>query len=177
MDVNAHASVRSDAGLVVWITGLPCAGKTTVGRALWALSREQHWHSTFLDGDMLRQVFGSDLGFSLADRRIAAERNARLAAMLASQGIHTVVATVSMFEEVRRWNRTNIERYFEVYLRVPFALRRARDAGGIYDRRELVGLDLSFEEPERPDLVIDDDGSRSVHSIVEAIWSRVKDAP
>ncbi len=102
-----------------WITGLPASGKTTIATLLVSRLRGRHSHAVLLDGDVLREVFEHDLGYSLEDRRRCARRYARLGRMLAVQGVHVVTATISLFEDVRRWNRAHLHRYVEVYVRAP----------------------------------------------------------
>lgn len=151
-------SMRRCTGLVVWITGLSCSGKTTVAHELTAILREERPDCLVLDGDELRAAIADDLGYSLEDRRRCAWRYARLATSLARQEVFVVVATVSPFEDVRRWVRVSAPDYFEVFLRVPRVLRLARDRRGVYGSRDVVGEDLPFEPPSAPDLTIDDDG-------------------
>ena len=61
-------------GIVYWITGLSGAGKTTIGKLLYAKLKAKHGNTIFLDGDMLRKAFGDDLGYSEEDRRKCAMR-------------------------------------------------------------------------------------------------------
>jgi adenylylsulfate kinase-like enzyme len=149
---------RRSAGRVVWITGLGGSGKTTVATALVRLLRRLGRVAVLLDGDALPASIATDLGYALADRRRAAERYARLAGLLAGQGLTVVVATISMFESVRRANRRRLPRYLEVYLRVPLPRRtsqpqRPRRRREVIAGGPVVGRDLPFEEPTRPDLV------------------------
>lgn len=103
-------------------------------------------------------------------------RYARLCREVASQGIDVVCATVSMFHEVRRWNRTHIPGYVEIFLDVPIEELRRRDAKGLYgayQRGEIanvVGLDLEPELPEHPDLVLENHAGMSPEDAVERIW-------
>lgn len=73
----------------------------------------------FLDGDDLRAVFGNDLGYTAQDRKKSAMRNARLCGLLAGQGLVVVCCTISMFHDVRAYNRGNLAGYREVYVQAP----------------------------------------------------------
>lgn len=156
-------------GRVVWITGLPCSGKSTLAHRLQLLLRDDAPACIVLDGDRLRPIVAPDLGYALDDRRACGWRYARLAAHLASQGVVVLVATLSGFEEIRGWSRAHAPGYLEVYLRVPEAVRRGRDRDGLYARPSAVGADLPFEEPASPDLVIDDDGTLAPDTVAEQV--------
>lgn len=54
-----------EANTVFWFTGLPCSGKTTIGRAIC----EKHPEIIHLDGDEVRKILNFKLGYSLEDRR------------------------------------------------------------------------------------------------------------
>jgi adenylylsulfate kinase-like enzyme/phosphohistidine swiveling domain-containing protein len=162
-------------GRVFWITGLSGAGKTTVGRELSSRLRAAGHPVVFLDGDALRAVIAEDLGHSAGHRRRSAMRNARLCRLLSAQGADVVCATISLFHEVQHWNRENIPGYREIYLRVPIDELRRRDSKGIYaaaqrgDARDVVGLDVTAEAPETPDLVLDNYGPLDVATAVDRI--------
>jgi adenylylsulfate kinase len=161
--------MRVTMGRVVWITGLSGSGKTTIAAALVRRLRRCGDAAVLLDGDELRRTIATDLGYELEDRRAAAERYARLARALALQGLTVVVATISMFEAVRRWNRRRMPRHCEIYLRsaAPPRPRRGGRAGPI------VGIDSPYEAPRRPDLVFDD-ATSDVDATVGRIARRVR---
>ena len=147
------------SGNVYWLTGLSGAGKTTIGRLWHEELRRSGVPAVFLDGDELRQVFGDDLGFTEADRRKSAMRNARLCALLSRQGLTVVCCTISMFDAVREWNRANIPGYFEVYVKAAMEPLRRRDQKGLYSGgTEVAGVHFSVEEPKTPDLILENDG-------------------
>src|ERR1035437_4334164 len=105
-------------GVVYWFTGLSSAGKTTIASLFHQRLRKLYYNVVFLDGDILREVFGQDLGHTAEDRKKSALRNARLCKMLSYQGFHVVCATISLFEESFEFNRKEIPNYREIYLRV-----------------------------------------------------------
>jgi len=151
--------------MVIWLIGLSGAGKTTLGRMLYGELKQAHANTVFLDGDMVREIMGQDLGHSLEDRRRNAGRICRLCRHLDSQGIHVVCAILSVFEESHAWNRANYSAYFEVYIRTSMDNLLKRQRNGIYDKalrgeaKDVVGVDIPFKPPERPDLVLSNDGT------------------
>lgn len=164
-------------GIVYWITGLSGAGKTTIGKLLYGKLKAKHGNTIFLDGDMLRKVFGDDLGYSEDDRRKCAMRYSRLCSMLQKQEMNVVCCTISMFDSVRDWNRENIKNYCEIYVKVSMQTLQARDQKGLYSRyqrgeeQELAGVQVSMEEPKQPDLVLQNDGEKSPEEQVDIILS------
>ena len=100
---------------VYWITGLSGAGKTSVGLLLYKKMKQNYPNTVFLDGDVLREVFGNDLGYTREERIKCAMRYARLCKMLQEQEMNVICCTISMFDEIRSWNRENIGNYREIY--------------------------------------------------------------
>lgn len=151
--------------MVVWLIGLSGSGKTTLGRELSRLLKTDHPNTVFLDGDEVREVFGHTLGHTVEDRRRNAERITRLCDYLNRQGIHVVCAILSIFHESQRWNREHLKDYFEVYIDAPLEQLQARDTKGLYraaargELKHVVGVDIPFPPPCRPDVVVRNDGS------------------
>lgn len=163
------------AGTVYWITGLSGAGKTTIGSRLFARLKQDKSNVVFLDGNALREIFGNDLGHTIEDRRISAMRNARLCATLTAQDIDVVCATISMFHDCRNWNREHIQNYREIYLKVPMDILIQRDQFQLYSKTlngeagNVWGLDIDAEEPESPDLIIDNHGDMTPEQALQII--------
>ena len=132
----------------------------------------------FLDGDVLREVFGNDLGHSREERLKSAMRNSRLCKMLSDQGIDVVCATISLYRECQDWNRAHISGYHEIYLRVPMKVLVERDQKQLYSRalrgevNDVMGIDLPVEEPARPEFIIDNDGSQAPERIAQMLFEK-----
>ena len=84
-----------------------------------------------LDGDKLREIFGvverNSQNYDRNARLGLAMKYSKLTNVLCSQGFTVVVSTISMFNEIYDWNRTNLPNYFEVYLKIPLDELRRRD--------------------------------------------------
>lgn len=162
-------------GTVYWITGLSGAGKTTIGTVLYQQLKEKMDNVVLLDGDAIRNALGNDLGYSDSERRKGAYRNGGICKLLSDQGIHVICCTIAMYDEIRDWNRVNIENYVEVFLDVPYDILKKRDQKGLYsgldkgDASNVAGMDLQVEFPKHPDLIIDNSGQMSAEYIVNKI--------
>lgn len=160
---------------VFWITGLSGAGKTTIGKLFFEKYKLDHSNTVFLDGDELRKAVADDLGYSEDQRRKCAMRYSKLCKLLSDQGINVVICTISMFQDVRDWNRNNITGYKEIYIRVPMEVLIKRDQKGLYSGttsekdKTVAGVNFKFEEPQNPDIVVDNDGTSSPESIADML--------
>src|SRR3990167_6983282 len=91
-------------GKLIWLTGLSGCGKTTNAKELLEkLNKNGYW--ILVDGDEIRELFGSDLGHDLNDRKANAYRISKICQWLAGQGADIICATMSLFHEIHEWNR------------------------------------------------------------------------
>ena len=160
-----------------WITVLSGAGKGTVGKIVYERLKSKKDNVVLLDGDALRKAIAVDLGYTNEDRHESAKRNTRLCKLLGDQDIDVICCTICMFEDIRRWSRANNEKYVEVYLKVPMDVLKGRNQKNLYveSQSEVVGLGVGMEEPENPDLVIINDGSKSTDEIAEEILHKARE--
>lgn len=169
--------------MVVWLTGLSGAGKTTLATALVGKLKQNRRNVILLDGDGVRACFGDDLGHAEADRRKQIMRVQRLARFLSEQEMLVVVAVVYSNPEQLAWNREKIRGYLECYLRVSLKTVKDRDAKGLYAKAEkaetanTVGIDIPWHEPVAPDLVFDLDNPVSPEQMADYIIERIPVAP
>lgn len=170
---------RPTTGAVYWITGLSGSGKTTLGRRLARRLKRENPGTVFLDGEVLRNAMGRDLGYKLADRRLAGMRVARLCRVLSDQGLDVVCSTISLFHDVHRFCRRNIPGYIEIYLDVAIDELVRRDPRGLYPRalagemNDVVGVDLPMEEPETPDIHLSPRGETAAKTMTQ-LWDAVQ---
>lgn len=167
-------------GGLYWITGLSGAGKTTIGTMLYEYLKERYPNTVIFDGDALRQAFGNDLGYTEEDRFLCAMRYSRLSRLLVEQDIHVVCCTISMFDEVREWNRKHIGNYKEIYIEVPGSVLEHRNQKGLYQgvlegrQKNVVGMDLQLQLPKRPDMTLVNDGTKTPEELFQLLRNRLE---
>jgi len=158
-------------GFVLWITGLSGSGKTTLAKSIIEILKANKYKTMHLDGDQLREILlqpkDQNSNYDHETRRNLAFTYAKLAKFLSKDNFIVVVSTISLYNDLHDWNRSNIDNYFEVYLDVPLQKLKERDAKGIYAKykrgaiNQIAGLDLDVEFPKNPDHVIEYDGKLS----------------
>jgi len=147
--------------------GLSRAGKTTLSKLLYDKLKQRVNNLVLLDGDVIRELFGNDVDHSIEGRRKNAERLSHLSKFLADQNIHVIAAVLSIFPEWQAWNRENIVDYKEVYIKASIDALEKRDDNNLYSQAKagkiinVVGIDIPFPEPIKPDLVIENSEDRS----------------
>lgn len=162
-------------GRLYWITGLAGAGKTTIGTLLYQYLKRQYPNTVIFDGDALRQAFGNDLGYSREERLQCAMRYSRLCKLLVEQDMHVVCCTISMFDEVREWNRAHVNNYLEIYIEVPIRILEERNQKNLYQEvkkgnaKDVVGMDLELQLPKNPDVWLINDGAKTPEEMCRAV--------
>ncbi|MCY1062936.1 adenylyl-sulfate kinase [Nannocystis sp. SCPEA4] len=147
-------------GVVVWLTGLSGAGKSTIAARVDALLHARGRHSYILDGDNLRFGLCRDLGFSPEDRAENVRRLGEAARLLQDAGLIVLVAAISPYREDRARVRERLPPggFLEVFVDAPLAVCESRDPKGLYRRARageiagFSGIDAPYEPPEAPDL-------------------------
>ena len=150
-------------GAVLWVTGLPGCGKSTLANALEVELFHQGVHTVILDGDTIRQTLSEDLGFSPEDRAENVRRVSRVAQLLLETGCVVIVTLVSPYRHDRELARSLFADgdFIEVFVDTPVAVCAERDPKGLYARAKadptmnLTGVTSHYEAPDAPELRID----------------------
>lgn len=167
--------------MIIWIIGLSGSGKTTLANEVIDRVRIEKSNIVLIDGDMIREIFGNDLGYSMDDRRKNANRICQLGKFLNQQGVNVVCAILSLFPESRAWNRKNIDNYYEVFIDTPISILINRDSKGLYSQfnngkiSNVAGMDIKFPRPDSADLIINNNKSKNnLLSFSDQIVDKIK---
>jgi adenylylsulfate kinase len=150
---------------VIWLTGTPCSGKTTV-----ALELKKGWGEDcrILDGDEIRKTICADLKPGPEGRAESLRRIIERATKELTSHRFVVVAVVSPDAKNRTYARGEIEgkghQFVEVFVKASTDACRTRDVKGLYARAAageailLPGYNDSYETPDHPDVVCETEG-------------------
>jgi len=161
------------AGFVIWLTGLPGSGKTTIANVIEPELEQRGLLVDRLDGDIVRTHLSKDLGFSKEDRDANIARIAWVASRLARAGAAVVVSAISPYDEARSRARALVEAhapFVEVYVATPLEECSRRDPKGMYalalsgELENFTGVSDPYEQPGDPDVVVETVGATPVES-------------
>ena len=162
---------------VIWLTGLPCSGKTTLGAGLEKALLDKGFHVRLLDGDVTRRGLCSDLGFSVSDREENIRRVAEISKLFVESGIITINAFITPTERLRKLAIDIIgsDNLVSVYVNAPVEVCESRYVKGMYrkartgDIPDFTGVSAPFEIPLNPDYKIDTTSRTPQQNIAELL--------
>jgi bifunctional enzyme CysN/CysC len=166
VDRGARQRLKGQQAKVLWLTGLPSAGKSSIADALERRLHAMGMHTYVLDGDNVRSGLNKDLGFTPGDRAENVRRVAEVSRVLVDAGLIVIVALVSPFRADRAAAK-NLFRpgdFAEVWVNTPAEVCADRDPKGLYAKAKagtlpnMTGIGQNYEPPDHPDLVIDGAG-------------------
>lgn len=162
LDRDARAARNGHRGAVIWLTGLPAAGKSTIAMQLERRLHERGVQSYVLDGDNLRTGLCRDLGFSDRDRSENIRRVGEVATLFADAGVVAIAAFISPSRADRDVARRSAgDLFHEVFVKADVSVCEARDPKGHYAQARageipgFTGITGDYEPPVAPDLVLD----------------------
>jgi adenylylsulfate kinase len=165
---------------VIWFTGLPCSGKTTLAKLFENNLFENNFTVIAIDGDIVRTGLNKDLGFSANSRYENIRRIAEVAKILIENGIIVIVSLVSPTIELRNMAKEIVGEndFIEVFINAPLDICEKRDIKGMYKKarqgviKDFTGIDAIYEKPEKPFLEIKT-GELSIEESINTLNIRI----
>lgn len=152
--------------MIIWITGISGSGKTTLGKYFFKNFKKKYKNTIFLDGDEFRSLFSNDLQYTIKDRDKNAKRMTAFVKYISNQSINLVISANITSQKYRNWCKKNLKNFVQIYIRASLGSLKSRDYKKLYSKalsgkiKNVVGVDLPFNEPKNIDLFLENNGSK-----------------
>lgn len=163
--------------VVLWMTGLSGAGKSTIAYALEKKLQEEKILCEVLDGDVLRNGINQGLGFTETDRKENIRRTAEIAKLLCANNFIVICSLITPTNDLRHIAKTILGDKFKlIHISTSLETCKKRDVKGLYGKAlkgeipNFTGISAPFETPEEPDVIIDTQNQTERQS-VEALYA------
>ncbi len=171
-----RAKIKGHNPCILWFTGLPSSGKSTIANELESALFQMGIHTYLLDGDNVRHGLNKNLGFSVEDRQENIRRIGEVAKLFVDAGVLVLTAFISPFTEDRQAARKLVKEgeFIEVYAKCSLDVCKERDPKGLYQKaingkiKDFTGISHPYEEPPNPEIIIETD-KYSVEECVKKI--------
>lgn len=120
--------------MVIWLLGISGSGKSTLGKELKNYFDNNNINSYIIDGDIIRNFYENDLGYTKEDREANIKRILLSAYILEQNNIIPIVCNISPFEQLRDFARRKFDNYFEIYLK--------RDINNIKNKKQFTKIKM-----------------------------------
>ncbi len=165
VDREDREKIKNQKACVLWFTGLPSSGKSTIAHELEFIFNKRGMHTYLLDGDNIRHTLNKDLGFTSEGRKENIRRVGEVAKLFVDAGILTITAFISPFIEDRKFARRLVKEgeFIEIHAKCSLSICKKRDPKGLYKKaiageiKNFTGISHPYEEPLYPEILLETD--------------------
>ncbi len=141
--------------MIIWITGLPGSGKTTLANKIKSILESKTSNNiVLLDGDNIRNILPYNISYSNEDRMRLALFYSKLALLIEQSNIIVICSFVALFHSVQEHTRQMANDYFEIFLDPSLDELVKMNKKGLYSDGSdyMLKQFIKHEFPEKPDL-------------------------
>ena len=153
---------------VMWFTGLPGCGKTTIADRVKTKLSEKGTYAKILQLDEIRRAITPEPKYTEEERDIVYASLAYMAKLLAEEGINVIIDATANRRRYRDLARSLIPNFAEVFIRTPLevCMEREKKRIALFSPRDIYkkasatnaavpGVNVAYEEPQSPEIEVD----------------------
>ena len=165
--------------MIIWITGLSGAGKTTLAKALYKHVKKKFPNTLWIDGDIIRRHFRNTKKFDQKSRIDQYKKMIRLAKFCYEQKINIIISVLYFNNFIFKNNKKIFKNYFQIYLKANIKDLIKRDYKKVYSKNInkkkpfLVGVDIKWNEPKKSELIIENFFNKKVNLVKRSILTKI----
>ena len=166
--------LKKNKGVLFWITGLSGSGKTAIAKKIKNNISNKYGPTVIVSGDDLRKLFNFKK-FSRKDRLAYALVYCKFCKCVTDNKINIILSTVSLFHKVRKWNRTNISNYVEIYIRSDINKIIKQKNKFFYKKnyKNIIGKDIKPEFPQSSHITIKNNFNKSIIVLTKCLIKKI----
>ncbi len=161
-------------GILFWITGLSGAGKTSIANRIKRPIENKYGPTLVINGDDLRKIFKLK-SYNQFKRLEYGKIYCNFLKFLVDQNINVIFTVVGMFDILRKWNKANIDNYIEIFIKADIKKIKKKSRKKTYKnkKKNIVGLGISPQYPKKPDILIENNFSKSINYLSNQIIKKI----
>jgi adenylylsulfate kinase-like enzyme len=166
---------NKNKGILFWITGVSGTGKTALASKIKKEIIKKYGPTLVISGDDIRKIFELNK-YDYKERLIILKKYCKLAKFITNQKINLIFAVVGMIDEIRKWNRKNIDNYVEIYLKSDMKKIINFNKKKIYHQKnvgKIIGVDIQPELPKKPDIIINNNFDKSLDLLSKKLFKKI----
>ena len=166
--------VKKNKGILFWITGLSGSGKTTIAEKIKKKISDKFGPTLTISGDDLRQLFNYR-SFSRKDRLNYALSYGKFCKYITDKNVNVIFSTVSLFNKVQNWNKSNINNYIEIYIKADIneVIKKKKKFFYRGNHKNIVGKNLKAEFPKKPNILIKNDFTKPLDKLSKELMKKI----
>ena len=165
---------KHKGGYLFWITGLSGSGKTSIAKNIKKEIENYYGPTVVISGDNIRKIFKLK-GYTRKERAEIAMKYCKLSKFLTSQNINVIFASISLISKIRKWNKKNIKKYVEIYIKADLKKIIKKGKKKLYFRKlkNMIGFDIKPELPKNPDIIINNNLKKDVKVLSKELIKKI----
>ena len=166
--------------MIIWITGLSGAGKTTLAKALYIEIKKKYKNSLWFDGDTMRDFFDNSKKYDKKSRIKQYEKLINYAKFCDNQKINLVISALYFDNYIFKNNKKNFKNYYQIYLKSDLKDLIKRNNKKLYSKNlkkrkpNIVGWDIKWKMPKGSNLIINNFYSLNINKTKVEILKKIK---